>query len=112
MTEHNKQLLRASKDYLDRDKKQRLSSLDIITARHYMSKDISTYNKRSLARTVGGVVLIGVGVGTFLIPFTTIPLCVAGAVLIGYDLKALIVRYKYEKNLIKLRCLMRLGVWR
>ena len=90
---------------------KKLSHEDIISARHGMSKDIDTYNKRSMVRTLGGVVLIGAGISTYMIPFTTAPLCIAGAGLIGYDVKALLYRYRYERHLVKLRCLKFLGVW-
>ena len=70
-------------------KKQKLSHTDIIFSRWHMKKaGIEPYNKRSIVRTSLGVALIGTGLVTFFVPFTTIPLCMAGAVMIGYDLKA------------------------
>jgi hypothetical protein len=77
-----------------RAKKKVMTPEDIMTSRYYISKDISTYNKICLIRGIAGVVCIGVGVATWLVPFTTIPLITLGAYLLGYNAK---VMFKYAK---------------
>lgn len=96
-----------------RKTKKIFSSEEIATIRYHMVKNnIHLYNKKSIMRTVVGSVMIGVGLVTFLVPFTTIPLCIGGGVLVGYDVKALISRVRLEGKLYKLRCFKWLGVWR
>ena len=80
-----------------KNKNKKLSHEDIIEAKYHMrNNNISTYTKRSLVRGVCGVVCIVAGVSTFLVPCTTIPLCILGAGLLGYDMKALIIKVSYE----------------
>ena len=81
---------------------------DIITSRYYMSEDIETYTKRSIIRCVFGGVCVVVGVSTWFIPFTTIPLLLLGGVMMGYDMKALIRRVRYEVRLKKMTLLARM----
>ena len=50
---------------------------------------IDTYTPISLARSIGGGVSIGIGIATWFIPFTTIPLLAVGTALLGYDYKVL-----------------------
>ena len=77
---------------------------DIVCMRYHMRmQGITTYTKKSIIRTLIGGGMIIVGLATFLIPFTTIPLCVGGAGLIGYDMRALIHKIRYESHLIKIR---------
>jgi len=76
---------------------------DIITTQYHMRKHgIVTYDKKSVMRSVIGCMMVVVGIATLFIPFTTIPLCVGGAGLIGYDLRALLQRIKYESHRIKI----------
>ena len=86
------------------NKKQPLTHEDIITARYHMANNgIDTYTKRSLVRGVCGVVCIVAGVSTFLVPCTTVPLCILGAGLLGYDMKPIITRVSYEFHLWRVR---------
>lgn len=85
-----------------------MSSTERIVCRYYMSKDIETYNKISIARGGLGVVCVAVGVVTWVIPFTTIPLLLLGGVLLGYDMKGFIRRVRYEAHLIKVRAFARM----
>ena len=87
--------------------KRTLSPTQIITARHNMSKDITTYTKRSTIRCVFGGVCVVIGVATWVIPFTTIPLLLLGGVMMGYDMKALIRRVRYEVRLKRIKLLVR-----
>jgi len=87
-------------------KNKTLSCEGVIFAQHHMKRNgIEPYTKKSLIRTITGVSLIALGVGTFIIPFTTLPLCVGGGVLLGCDVQALTKKYKYELNLLKMRLL-------
>jgi len=91
---------------------KKLSSTDIITTKHYMKlNNIEVYNKKSVLRSILGGFCIVVGITTFFIPFTTIPLCLIGGVLIGYDMKSLIKKIGYEKRLKILLIKKRFGLW-
>ena len=100
-----------------KNKKEKATPEDVITTRYHMRKHgIVTYDNKSIIRTLVGVCMVGVGVATLFIPFTTIPLCMGGAGLIGYDLRALLHRVRYESHLIKIRSqnrfkLVRLLLW-
>ena len=88
------------------DKKKKATHEDIACTRYHMRKNgIETYDKKSMVRSVIGGSMIVVGLTTFLVPFTTIPLCMCGAGLIGYDLRRLIKKVKYEYHLLKVRLL-------
>lgn len=71
---------------------------------------IEPYYKRGLIRSVVGVGCVIIGLVTFAVPFTTIPLLLFGGSLIGYDIKSLIGRFKYEGHLIKIK-MVRLKRW-
>ena len=90
-----------------KNKKEKATPEDVICARYHMRRQgIATYNNKSIIRTCVGVCMVGVGVATLFIPFTTIPLCMGGAGLIGYDLRALLQRVRYESHRIKVRLLL------
>ena len=90
-----------------KNKKEKATPEDVVTTRYHMRKHgIATYDKKSIIRTCAGVCMVGVGVATLFIPFTTIPLCVGGAGLIGYDMRALLKKAKYESHRIKVRLLL------
>ena len=86
---------------------QSYSPEDIIEYRHNMSSLIDTYDKRCVVRAVCGAVCIGIGVSTIWFPSGSIVLIVAGSGLLGYDVKALYNRIKYEIHLFKLRILQK-----
>ena len=81
-----------------------LSPEDIVTSRYYTSKDITTYNKISIIRGAVGGVCIGVGIITLPFPTGSIFLIMFGSGLLGYDVKDLIRRLRYEVKLRYLRC--------
>ena len=84
--------------------KKEYDCVEIIRYRQYMNKNnIDSYTKRSLIRSILGIGCIVVGLVTTFIPCTTIPLLLLGGSLMGYDMKALIKKLKYESHLIKLR---------
>jgi len=84
------------------NKKTTLSYKDIVYCRWVMcNHHITTYNKKSLRRSLCGVGCIALGVCTALVPFTTIPLCVLGAGLLGFDIRPLILRIKYESHRLR-----------
>lgn len=90
-------------------KNKQINPIDKVVFRKKLKDNgIETYNKlsfKSVCRSVLGVSCIIVGVGTFYIPFTTIPLCIIGGGLIGIDINKYIKRFNYEFNLIKIRVL-------
>lgn len=88
--------------------RKEMTPTQIITARHRMSKDISTYNKTNIIRCACGVVCVVVGIATTPIPMTTIPLLLLGGVMMGYDMKALIRKVRYEVRLKKIMLLSRM----
>ncbi len=89
---------------VNKTKKEGLTALDISCARYHMKKaGIETYNKKSIMRMLIGGSMIVMGLVTFFVPFTTLPLCMCGAGLIGYDLKSLLKKIKYENHLLRLR---------
>lgn len=72
--------------------------------KHHMQKNgIITYDKKSIIRTICGGVLLGVGVVTLPLPTGSIVLIMVGAGMIGYDIRALWRRVRYEAHLIKVR---------
>lgn len=66
---------------------------------------ISTYTNKSAVRSLCGAVCVSVGIITLPIPTGSIFLILFGAGLLGYDIKALYNRIKYEINLFKVRYL-------
>ena len=76
---------------------------DIVTWWIHNNKDISTYSPKCAVRGICGAVCIGLGVSTLWLPSGSIPLIIIGSGLLGYDVKALSNRVKYELNLFKLR---------
>lgn len=85
-------------------KKKRTTPEDIACARYHMRKNgIGTYDKKSMVRSVIGGSMIIIGLATLPIPCTTIPLCICGSGLIGYDLRRLIKKVRYESHLLKVR---------
>ena len=92
---------------IGKTKKKRMTPADIICIRYHMRRQgIATYDNKSIARTIIGVGMITVGIVTIPIPCTTIPLCMGGCVLVGYDLRTLIQRIKYEVHRLKVGCLI------
>ena len=77
-------------------KKKMTTPTDTITARHMMrTNGIQSYNKISIVRAIGGVTIISIGLGTWLVPFTTAPLIMLGSWLLGYDSKIIIRRISF-----------------
>ena len=88
------------------NKKEKATPEDVVYTRYHMRRQgIATYDKKSIIRTCVGVCMIACGAATFFVPFTTIPLCVGGAGLIRYDMRALFHRVEYESHLAKVRLL-------
>lgn len=79
---------------------------DIITWRHN-NPEISTYTHKSAVRTLCGAVCVVLGAVTLPIPTGSIFLILLGGGLLGYDVKGLFNRVKYEVRLIKLRVLQK-----
>ncbi len=81
--------------------KQRYSHEDVIKYKRMMRElFITTYNPRSIIRTIIGVLLIAVGVVTSFVPFTSIPCYIMGGLFLGVDIIAyynnIKKRVKYE----------------
>jgi hypothetical protein len=76
---------------------------DIIVWRYRTHSNISTYDKNSAVRSFLGAVCVIVGVSTLWLPSGSMLLIGLGCGLLGYDVKGLISRVKYEINLFKLR---------
>jgi len=90
-----------------KNKKKKATPEEVVCARYHMKKyGIATYDNKSIIRTCVGVCMVVVGIATFLVPCTTIPLCVGGVGLIGYDLRALLQKVRYESHLVKMRLLL------
>ena len=80
-------------------KKKTYTPEDIVVYNMGIGKDIDTYTKISLIRSACGVVSIGIGIGTWFIPMTTVPLISLGCWLLGYDSKALGRKARYKIGL-------------
>lgn len=80
-------------------KTHNLTPIQVMIARKKMSKDIETYTHIGIVRSVVGVVCIGVGIGTWVVPMTTAPLIMLGSWLLGYDSKIIYGRIAFmSKN--------------
>ena len=73
---------------------------DIVEYNMCMGNYIGTYDKISMLRSVGGVVCIAVGIGTWVVPFTTAPLIMFGSWLLGYDSKIWLPKAIYKAKLL------------
>lgn len=96
-------LIRLCKNATLHNKTKIYSYEDMITWRHRTHRHIDTYTTKSAVRGVCGAVCVVVGVGTLWIPSGSVLLIMFGAGLMGYDVKGLFSRVKYEINLLKMR---------
>jgi len=80
-----------------------LTPTDIMVSRYKMSRQCVPYNPKSLIRTVLGISMIVVGIATWLIPFTTIPLLIGGGVMLGWDVSDYVKYVKYSLRLAYIR---------
>ena len=60
--------------------------------------NITTYNKISMVRSLSGIACIGLGLGTALVPMTTIPLIMLGSYLLGYDGKVILGYLNHKRK--------------
>ncbi len=80
----------------------------IETRNHFNKNNIALFNKRNKTRFVFGVVLFGIGIISFPIPFITIPILIFSGGLMGWTLKDVINKKKALKHIIKYKIAKRL----